>query len=372
MVLRALLVSADDGAIAILASVLSEFAVTTQHCVHSSEIFCLPEYKLDALVVDFDDADQAVSIIQSIQSVPFPPLIVAILKDKASVRSAFTAGANFALYKPLSEDQARATLQAAIALIKRERRRCFRVPVQVPVQLQLENGAEKEGIILDLSEEGIDVLTAEPICPSTRLRARFTLPSGQEGVEICGEVAWANPNGQSGVRLVEIPEILQRKFREFVVSHAPDLPSEDTWQDAQCKLTDLSLGGCYVETTSPFPERSVVELCFSANETEVSAEGTVQIMHPTVGMGIEFASRTAAQREDVQNLLNLLTSCPGTVPKLEIAPRALSGPEHFRSEDSGTLDDPLLELLRNHESLSQEQFLHELQQQRTCQETVTA
>ena len=28
-----------------------------------------------------------------------------------------------------------------------------------------------------------------------------------------------------------------------------------------CKLTDLSLGGCYVETDAPFPERALVDLC---------------------------------------------------------------------------------------------------------------
>ena len=28
-----------------------------------------------------------------------------------------------------------------------------------------------------------------------------------------------------------------------------------------CKLTDLSLGGCYVQTDAPFPERALVDLC---------------------------------------------------------------------------------------------------------------
>jgi CheY-like chemotaxis protein len=372
MVLRALLVSVDDGAIAILTSVLSEFAVTTQHCGYPEGILRLPECKLDALVVDFADPAKATSIVQTIRRVPSPPLIVAILEDQASLRDALAAGANFALYKPVSEDKARSTLQAAIALIKRERRRCFRVPVQVPVQLQLEDGGEREGILLDLSEDGIDILTAEPICPSSKLRARFTLPASQDSVEIGCEVAWANPNGQSGMRFMEISASRHNTFSEFVASHAPELPDESPWQDSECRLTDLSLGACYVETASPFPERSVVELCLNASEIEVSAEGTVQVMHPGAGMGIEFASRTAAQREEVQSLLNLLTSCPGTLPKLQIAPRSLFATDEFKNESSNPLDDPLLQLLRNHESLSQEEFLQELQQQRSPQEEVTA
>jgi len=30
------------------------------------------------------------------------------------------------------------------------------------------------------------------------------------------------------------------------------------------KLTDLSLGGCYVQTESPFPQSSAVDLCLRA------------------------------------------------------------------------------------------------------------
>ena len=370
MVLRALLVSEDDGAIAILTSVLSEFAVTTDRCTYPTGVFCLPEYKLDALIVDFDHADRAISIVQSVRNLAFPPLIISILKDQSRVRNVLAAGANFVLYKPIFEEQARASLRAAVGLMKRERRRCFRVALQVPVQLQLEDGTEKEGIILDLSEEGMDVLTADPICPSSRLHARFTLPEGVDRIELSGVVAWAHPNGQSGMRFGEISESLHNRFREFVDSHAPELPDEDPWQDAECRLTDLSLGACYIDTESPFPEHSVVKLRLTANDMEVSAEGTVQIMHPGAGMGIEFASRTTAQRNEVQSLLNLLTSFPGTLPKLTITPCALFAPENFNDENANALDDPLLQLLRNHESFNQEEFLRELQQQRTSHEVV--
>jgi len=52
----------------------------------------------------------------------------------------FGAGANFVLYKPISVSQAQASLRAATALLKRERRRAFRVPVQVPVRSECRMG----------------------------------------------------------------------------------------------------------------------------------------------------------------------------------------------------------------------------------------
>jgi len=372
MALQALLVCEDDHADGVLTSVLSGFGLAVQCTGYPDGVFCLPEHKIDALIVDFDDPQQAISILQTVGKgvPPTPPIVIALLKDKSLVRNIFGAGANFVLYKPVTENKALATLRAAIALLKRERRRSFRVPLQLPVQLRLEDGNEREGIILDLSDDGMDVLTAQPNCPSTKIRARFTLPKDSVDFELGAEVVWANPSGQSGVRFVEVPESLHSRLKEWVDGHAQGV-LEDGWA-SECKLSDLSLGACYVETESPYPERSLVQLSLKVSGKEVNAEGTVQVMHPGIGMGIEFASRTAAQRGEVQILLTLLTSCPGTLPELEITPRALNADERYRSEPStdDKLDDPLLQLLRNHESLNQEEFLQELRQQRTSHEAV--
>ena len=98
-------------------------------------------------------------------------MTVALLNDKTKVRNVFGAGANFVLYKPISVSQAQASLRAATALLKRERRRAFRVPVQVGVEVRVQNGAEMEGILLDLSEDGMDVLTAQSLYPSAPISA---------------------------------------------------------------------------------------------------------------------------------------------------------------------------------------------------------
>src|SRR4029077_3139057 len=184
-------------------------------------------------------------------------------------------------------------------------------------------GPEMEGILLDLSEDGLDVLAAQPLCPSATITARFSLPDQDDDLDVRGEVAWANPNGESGVRYVDLPENLRQTLKDWVAAHAAELP-EDPEPVSECKLTDLSLGGCYVETESPFPERSGIVLCLKAADMEVQAEGMVRVMHPEFGMGIEFASGTAEQRDQVGNFIGFLTSRPGIVPQLLITPRALA------------------------------------------------
>ncbi|PYV50057.1 MAG: hypothetical protein DMG98_28540, partial [Acidobacteria bacterium] len=55
-----------------------------------------------------------------------------------------------------------------------------------------------------------------------------------------------------------------------------------------CKLTDLSLGACYLQTESPFPVRTRLQLMMRVRQLELQIEGIVRVMHPGSGMGVEF------------------------------------------------------------------------------------
>jgi len=247
--------------------------------------------------------------------------------------------------------------------------------VQVPIQLQVQNGPELEGILLDLSEDGMDVLAAQPLCPGAIIGAKFNLPESTTEVQVSGEIAWASPNGQAGVRFVDLAESLRTTLKTWVSANSPEIPPPDPEPVSQCTLTDLSLGGCYVETESPFPERSGITLCLNAEDVEVQAEGTVRVMHPGFGMGIEFAARTTDERAQVARFIGFLTSRPGMLPALLITPRILATSDPYDSPEplsTPELEDPLLELLRSHESLSQEEFLHKLRQQRGSEEVTPA
>jgi CheY-like chemotaxis protein len=373
MTFQALLVSKDEEAAGVLTPVLARCGVSVSCCGYPEALCRLTEEKFDSVIVDFDDPHSASLVLQnaSENSSSVKAVTVALLSDKTKVRNVFGAGANFILYKPISPEQAEGSLRAATALIKRERRRSFRVPLQIPIQIQGQNGPVLEGILLDLSEDGMDVLAAQPLCPATTVIAHFTLPDSDTAIQATGEIAWASPNGQAGVRLVDIPENLRATLKAWVAANAPEIPPPDPEPVSQCSLADLSLGGCYVETESPFPERSGITLCLNAEDMEVQAEGMVRVMHPGFGMGIEFASHTTDERAQVARFIGFLTSRPGTIPALSVTPRALATADNFNSGESlptEDLDDPLLELLRSHESLGQDEFLQKLRQQRNSEE----
>ena len=72
-----------------------------------------------------------------------------------------------------------------------------------------------EGILLDLSEDGLDVLAAQPLCPAAIISAHFALPDQGTEMDIRGEVAWANPNGESGVRYIDLPDNLRQTLKDL-------------------------------------------------------------------------------------------------------------------------------------------------------------
>ena len=378
MNLQALLVSSDDSAADVLSRVLSGYGIATDRSSDPETTLArIQQQKFDALIVDFDSQEAAEHVLLEAKKLGSCPLSVALVADQTKVRQILSGGAHFVLYKPVSEEAAKAGLRAVAALLSRERRRAFRVPVQAPVEITLSEGRKVDGILLDLSETGMDVLTAEPQAPGSMLGFHFTLPDGAVEVAAHGQVAWGNPNGQTGVHFVDVPENVAEQLKRWLKAAAITAGTVEDETVPHCKLTDLSLGGCYVQTDAPFPESALVDLCLRTKELEVHTEGMVRVAHPGQGMGVEFPSRTQEQRTQVANLIGFLQSNADAQPELSISPKALVAdltqfePAEKPQNPDEELEDPLLELLRRGAVLQQEEFLTELQHQRNPQDVAT-
>lgn len=378
MNLQALLVSSDDVAADVLGRVLSSFDIAMDRSSDPETTLArIQQQKFDALIVDFDEQETADLVLGEAKKLGTNPLSIALVADSAKVRAILSGGSHFVLYKPVSEDAAIAGLRPAAALLTRERRRAVRVPVQAPVEITLPDNRKVDGILLDLSETGMDVLTAEPQAQGALLAFHFQLPDGAVEVEAHGQVAWANPNGQTGVHFLDVSEGVLANLKVWLKAAALSAGASDAESVPHCKLTDLSLGGCYVQTDAPFPERALVDFCLKTKELEVHTEGMVRVVHPGLGMGVEFPSRTPEQRAQVGNVIDFLRNSPEAMPELIISPRALVADlTQFEPADKNPsgeeLEDPLLELLRRGASLQQEEFLAELEHQRNPEDVASA
>ncbi len=352
MILQALLVSKDDPTAEMLIQVLAQFGVAVDRSnAPDVAVARLAEERFDQVIVDFDadfdDPQGASLLLEGCRRLAGPdrkpPVTVALLHDASQIRSILGAGAH-------CPEQAQTTLRAATALLKRERRQSLRIGVQAAASIRIDESNTVEGILLDLSTGGLDVLAAKPLPSAAMVHVAFQLPDGGASIEGDAEVAWSTANGQTGLRFLDMEARTREVLSEWLSARSHDALPEETEAVSQCKLTDLSLGGCYVQTESPFPQSSAVDLCLRTAGMEIHTEGLVRIMHPGHGMGIEFPARTEEQRKSVGDFIEFLPSRPGATPQLETSPRSL-------------------ELLRTGNSLDEEAFLAELHRQRTPAES---
>jgi hypothetical protein len=133
------------------------------------------------------------------------------------------------------------------------------------------------------------------------------------------------------------------------------------------KLTDLSSGGCYLEMAAPFPMSTRVILIMRLARLESRVEGVVRVMHPEVGMGVEFTRTTNQQRKHLEEFIHALKNHKGAQPELVVEPEGMIDAELEGSTSAGDeLEDPLLELFQRNTDFTAESFQSELRKQRNA------
>jgi hypothetical protein len=75
-------------------------------------------------------------------------------------------------------------------------------------------------------------------------------------------------------------------------------------------LIDISLGGCYVETSAILTPGSNLKLVFSmdGNDGGLTAEGTVARIHPGTGVAVQFKEMSRESRERMYRILEFVQS----------------------------------------------------------------
>jgi len=72
------------------------------------------------------------------------------------------------------------------------------------------------GIIRNLSYEGVAVQAVAALRQGQTVRVRFELRHPRIRVEARGEVVWANPSGQCGIRFLDLPPRMVRQVNEWI------------------------------------------------------------------------------------------------------------------------------------------------------------
>lgn len=100
-------------------------------------------------------------------------------------------------------------------------------------------------------------------------------------------------------------EIERRRYRRYAIEGSATFQVKNSNVRTWGRLSDLSSGGCYVESYVPFPVKTELQMMLEVREVRVVAEGVVRVVYPGLGMGIEF---TRLSRDSIQELEQVAAS----------------------------------------------------------------
>lgn len=365
MNLKSLLLSSDEKIVRVLRRTLGDLEIDVEHCANSEgALRLLTRDRFEAIIVDCAE-EGAAQVLRGARTAACNKraVAVAILDAAVGLQSAFANGAHFTLYKPVSAERARSSFRAARALMKKERRRNARVAMQVPLEMvSAESDARLRATTVDIGEGGLAVALPKKSRRLGRWNILFMLPGSNRRLEVLAEFAWEGSGTQVGLRFVDPSPEAVLQLREWLQRNSPDTEMDDP--PVRCQLTDLSLHGCYVEVASPFPVSTRVTLAMKVPGAELKLEGVVRVMHADKGMGVEFTHNSPEQRELIEKFLVRLAQNPDVQPELLVEPEALESDAAPATATAAVLEDPLINLFRNHAELAVESFQAELRKQR--------
>jgi CheY-like chemotaxis protein len=356
MAFTSLLVCSDAEAVQVLTRILKDMGIAVENCGDSpTAALRLSEQRFDVLVVDCADEAGAVALITRARDTILNRSIVAIaLLDSKNSESTVTAGgASFVLRKPISAERAGSSIQAARSLIRYERRQGRRIPVNADASMAYAATENVNAKLMDISEEGIAVQSQSRLPRNGKIYFQFVLPGQTASVRLSGEVLRQDVSGRAGIRFVDVPKSSRRILNDWLqanpspqtevtISLAPD--SENKIRPVQenlsaglglmsgstverrdrsrhscsigaevyklgsnvpnrCTLSDISTGGCYVETREPFPADTELEIVVRVQDSKLHIHGKVRSTHPGFGTGVQFTLENENQKQQVRQLL---------------------------------------------------------------------
>lgn len=219
MTLESLLLSQDAELVRVIRPTLEKLSIDVAVCQEArkgSDI--LISDKFDAVIVDCDDLSGGLALLQGLRNTPSNKNSVAfaILNGKrTTTKEAFGMGANFVLQKPISTLNASRCFHAALNFMLKERRRYFRQPVKMQVQIVLE-GKTLTAASTNISEGGMAVILREALPKGATPHVKFRLPESTIEFDVEAEVAWANFKGLAGLRFHQVPASSQAKLEEWL------------------------------------------------------------------------------------------------------------------------------------------------------------
>jgi CheY-like chemotaxis protein len=218
MALECIAITRDQQSVDILRHALEQLSTTLEVCrgLNSGQDV-LQSQKYDGVIVDCDDLRGGLSLLQELRRTASNKTSVSFaMLNGSSTKTAFEMGANFVLQKPLVPITTLRCFSAAFGQMTREKRRYYRVPVEMPVRVVFEEGREIHASATNISEGGMAIAIADPLPKKEISLVQFTLPTTSNTLQAKAVLAWADGSGHAGLRFLNLPQLSQEHLERWL------------------------------------------------------------------------------------------------------------------------------------------------------------
>jgi CheY-like chemotaxis protein len=218
MALECIAITRDQQSVDILRHALEQLSTTLEVCrgLNSGQDV-LQSQKYDGVIVDCDDLRGGLSLLQELRRTASNKTSVSFaMLNGSSTKTAFEMGANFVLQKPLVPITTLRCFSAAFGQMTREKRRYYRVAVEMPVRVVFEEGREIHASATNISEGGMAIAIADPLPKKEISLVQFTLPTTSNTLQAKAVLAWADGSGHAGLRFLNLPQLSQEHLERWL------------------------------------------------------------------------------------------------------------------------------------------------------------
>jgi ActR/RegA family two-component response regulator len=228
IVFQGLLLTRDDAVIRMFRRIYQELEMELEVCTGAQQAATeLEERRFHAVIIDCDDVHCGQDVLANVRtSNPNKRATTfAILNGVTTMSDAFRLGANLTLQKPVSFDHIRKSLLALKGLVEQEHRRYYRIPVDFPVTLMLDENKDFQGVATNISDGGMALKLNHPVPEHRMAELRFALPGSTNRLNAKITVAWSDLKGAMGVRFDYMPPGGRQELNAWLVRNI-DLPKK--------------------------------------------------------------------------------------------------------------------------------------------------
>ena len=220
--MKALLLCRDPETVGIVSHLLREVGVETQTCESESHVLTrLASSKFEALVLDCDELAAWPETVKNARAVPPNqglPLFVIASGGRANVAASSLDDA-FLIERPLVVSDIRSLLRTVYGRMIRSSQAYFRINVEIPVSLARAAGRVLQCSTLNISQNGMAVITPVSLDTGEVLKLMFVIPHTDVVVSAEGTVIWDNAKGKAGIRFECSSAAAQARFLEWLHDH---------------------------------------------------------------------------------------------------------------------------------------------------------